>query len=379
MLVALTAIPAFSINVFLPSMPGLAADLGTTGAMVQLAITLFLAMIGVGQLVYGPLSDRFGRRPVLLAGIAVYVLGSAACVAAPSIEALLFGRMVQALGGCAGMVLARAMIRDMHPGGKAASVLGYVTMAMALATMLAPGIGGLIEERLHWRWSFALVTALGALLLLAVWWRAGETLRQRAPLPSPTHMLAVYRQIAATLRFRVYGGYSVFLIAGYYAYVAGAPHVVITLYGQRPTHYAAYYLISGTSYMLGNFLAGRLSERWGLDRMTLTGGAIALAAGALLIALTAAGVHHPLAVFCPVALGFVGSGLSQPSAMTAALDANPRYVGAGAGLLGAVQLAAGALASVVIGLTEGPSPMPFALLNGGLLILAYVVLLAGRR
>lgn len=379
MLVALTAIPAFSINVFLPSMPGLAAYFGTSGAMVQLAITLYLVMIGVGQLVYGPFSDRYGRRPVLLAGLVVFVLGCALCLAAQTIEQLLVGRMVQAAGGCAGMVLGRAMIRDLHTGGKAASVLGYITMAMAVATMIAPGIGGVIEENAHWRWSFALMTALAALLLLWVWWRAGETLAQRAPLPSPMRMLSLYRQIAGTRRFFFYGGYSICLIGSYYSYVSGAPHVVITLFDQRPTQYAAYYLISGCSYMAGNFFAGRLSERWGIDRMTLVGGAIAMTAGVLLIGLIAAEVRHPLVVFGPIALSFIGSGLSQPSAMTAALDANPRYIGAGAGLLGALQLAAGALASVVIGVTEGPSPLPFALLSGGLLILGYAILLAGRR
>jgi DHA1 family bicyclomycin/chloramphenicol resistance-like MFS transporter len=378
-LVALTGVPTFSINVFVPSMPGLVAYFATSGAMVQLALTLYLLTIGLGQLFYGPLSDRFGRRPVLLVGMAVYVLGCAICVVASTIDQLLLGRVIQALGGCAGLVLGRAMIRDMFDREKTASMLGYVTMTMAIATMLAPSVGAHLDEWRGWRAGFALMTVLGLLLLLGTWLRADETLRQRATLPSLAHMLSIYRAILATPRFQRFGGYSICLMAAYYAYVAGAPHVVITLFGQTPSQFALFYILTGVAYISGNFLAGRLSERLGLDRMARIGGAIAVAAGLALIALGLADVRHPLAVFAPVALSFVGSGLSQPSAMTGALDAHPGYVGAGAGLLGALQLGAGALASVVIGLTEGATALPFALLSGGLMAAAYAILLLRRE
>ncbi|MCC7046151.1 MAG: multidrug effflux MFS transporter [Alphaproteobacteria bacterium] len=378
-LIALTGVPTFSINIFVPSLPGLAAYFGTSGAVAQLAITLYLLMIGLGQLCYGPLSDRFGRRPVLLWGMSIYVVGSLVCVLAPAIDGFLAGRVVQALGGCAGVVLGRAMIRDMHSREKTASMLGYVTMAMAFATATAPSVGAFLDAWQGWRASFALMTLLGVVLLLGVWWRARETLREAAPLPSAGHMLAVYRTILLTPRFQRFGGFAVCLAAGYYAYVAGAPHVIITLYGLTPTQFGAFYLLTGSAYITGNFLAGRLSERLGLDRMTSIGGAIATVAGLVLIALALAEVYHPLAVFGPIALSFVGTGLSQPSALTGALDSHPRYIGAGAGLIGALQLGCGALASLAIGLTEGPSPMPFVWLSGGLLVVGHAVLLFRRE
>lgn len=379
LLVALTGLSTFSINVFVPSLPGLSAYFATPGAVVQLAITLYLLTVGLGQLVYGPVSDRFGRRPVLLAGLGVYIAGSAACLLAPAIDGFLAGRVVQALGACAGLVLARAMIRDLYSRERTASMLGYVTMAMAVATALAPSVGALLDEWHGWRASFALMTALGALLLTATWRRAGETLAERAPLPAPGHMLQVYGTILLTPRFQRFGGYVMCLGAGYYAYVAGAPHVVITLYGLTPTQFGAFYLLTGICYISGNFLTGRLTERLGIERMTAAGAAIATIAGLLLIALAVADLRHPLAVFAPIALSFLGSGLSQPSAIAGALDAHPRYIGAGAGLIGALQLGSGALASLAIGLTEGPTPLPFAVLSGGLLVVGHAILLLRRQ
>ncbi|MCC6467518.1 MAG: multidrug effflux MFS transporter [Alphaproteobacteria bacterium] len=378
-LVALTGIPTFSINIFVPSMPGLVAYFATSGAAVQLGITLYLLTIGLGQLFFGPISDRFGRRPVLIAGVAIYMLGSLICVVAPAIDEFLVGRVIQALGGCAGLVLGRAMIRDMHSREKSASVLGYVTMTMAVATALAPSAGAYLDAWQGWRASFMLMSLLGAALLLGVWLRARETLHERAPLPSLGHMLGVYRTILLTPRFQRFGGYAVCLAAGYYAYVAGAPHVVITLFGLTPTQFGAFYLLTGSAYISGNFLAGRLSERIGLERMTAVGGVIAFAAGVALIGFGAADIRHPLVVFGPIALSFLGTGLSQPSALSGALDSHPRYIGAGAGLIGALQLGGGALASMTIGLTEGPTPLPFAILSGGMLVLAYAILLLRRE
>lgn len=379
LLVALTGVPTFSVNIFVPSLPGLVGYFGSTGAVVQLAITLYLATVGLGQLVYGPVSDRFGRRPVLLAGLVVYVAGSALCVLAPAIDLFLAGRVIQALGGCAGLVLARAMIRDLYSRERTASMLGYVTMAMAVATATAPSVGAFLDTSFGWRASFALLTGLGALLLLATWVRSSETLAEKAPLPSPLHMLAIYRTILMTPRFQRFGGYTMCLGAGYYAYVAGAPHVAIDLFGLTPAQFGAFYLLTGPCYILGNYFAGRLTERRGIERMARLGGTISAVAGGLLIALILLGVHHPLAVFAPIGLSFLGAGLSQPSAIAGALDAHPRYIGAGAGLIGALQLGAGALASLAIGLTEGPTPIPFVWLSGGLLVLGYAILLFRRE
>ncbi|MCK6451771.1 MAG: multidrug effflux MFS transporter [Alphaproteobacteria bacterium] len=375
LLVALTAVPSLSTNIFIPSMPGLVEYFATDGATVQLTLTVYLLTLGVGQLLYGPLSDRFGRRPVLLAGLVVYVVGTALCLAAPSIGFLVLARVVQAAGGCAGVMVGRAMIRDTYGRDKAASMLGYITMTMAMATAVAPVTGAFLEEWHGWRASFLLMTVMGMLVAFFSWRLAGETLAVRMPLPSLLPMLALYATALQSPRFRRFGGYSVCTISSYYAFVAGAPYVVIGLYGQPPSTFGLYYMLAGASYITGNFLAGRLTERAGIETMTWIGGAIIAACGCTLIALTAADIRHPAAVFLPVAVSFIGSGLSQPSAMIGAIEALPRNIGACAGLLGALQLAAGSLASLVIGVTQPYGALPFALVCGGLLVAALASLM----
>ncbi|MCC7045927.1 MAG: multidrug effflux MFS transporter [Alphaproteobacteria bacterium] len=376
--ILLAVIPSFSTNVFVPSMPGLVAYFQSTPVTVQLTLTLYLLTLGVGQLLLGPLSDRFGRRPVLLTGLSVYVLGTILCLTAGAVEYLIVARVIQAAGGCAGLVLGRAMIRDLYARDKAAGVLGYVTMAMAMATGLAPFIGAFLEEWWGWRASFVLMTALGGVLTLGAQRFARETAAGRSAMPSAAHMVAVHGAILGAAGFRRFGGYSVCILGSYYAFMAGAPYVVIVLFGQPPSQFGLYYILAGAAYITGNFLAGRLSERLGAETMTKVGGTIAALSGLALIVLAMMDIRHPLAIFVPISISFIGSGLSQPSAMMSAIDAVPRNIGSAAGLLGALQLGVGAIASLAVGATQGQSPLPFAAISGGFLLVALAILLGLR-
>jgi MFS transporter, DHA1 family, multidrug resistance protein len=379
LLVALTAVPSLSTNVFIPSMPGLVQHFGTDGATVQLTITLYLVTLGVGQLLYGPLSDRFGRRPVLLGGLVIYVIGSALCLAAPSIETLVLARVVQAAGGCAGFILARAMIRDLYQRDRAASMLGYVTMSMAIATAGAPAAGAFLDVWQGWRSSFFMMTCMGVVLALSAYWLSGETLATRVPFPSPGPMLRLYASVLKAARFQRFGGYTIGTIASYYAFVSGGAFVVIDLYQQSPTTFGVYYVFASLAYIAGNFLAGGWTERIGVERMTRLGGMLVALCGVALIALVFADFRHPAVIFVPLSLSYFGAGISQPGATIGAIEAAPRNIGACAGLLGALQLAASALASLVIGLTQHWGALPFALVCGGLMIAAQVNLMWPRR
>lgn len=374
LLIALAAVPAFSTNVFVPSMPGLVAYFQSSLVIVQFTLTLYLLTLGIGQLLLGPLSDRYGRRPVLLVGLTVYVFGSVICLVSTSIEILIAGRIIQAAGGSTGLVIGRAMIRDLYSRDKAAGVLGYVTMTMAMATGLAPFIGAFLEEWWGWHASFVLMSGLGVVMVLGSFRVGRETAPVSDVSPSLAQTFAAYTTILRTPQFRRFGGYSVCILASYYAFMAGAPYVVIVLFDRPPSQFGLYYIFAGACYITGNYLAGRLSERHGVERMTGIGGMIAAAAGLGLIALAAAGVHHPLALFVPIAVSFIGSGLSQPSAMMSAIDALPRSIGAGSGLLGALQLIVGAMTSFAVGVTLVYGVIGFSSICGGLLLIALAIL-----
>lgn len=374
LLIALAAVPAFSTNVFVPSMPGLASHFQSSLIIVQFTLTFYLVTLGIGQLLLGPLSDRYGRRPVLLVGLAVYMGGSVICLVATSIDVLITGRIVQAAGGSTGLVIGRAMIRDLYPRGKAAGVLGYVTMTMAIVTGLAPIIGAFLEEWWGWHASFVLMFGLGALMILGSVRVARETAPVSDIAPSLARTFAAYAIILRTAQFQRFGGYSVCILASYYAFMAGAPYVMIVLFERPPSQFGLYYIFAGACYITGNYLAGRLSERSGVEMMTKIGGTIAAAAGLALIAFALADVRHPLALFAPVAVSFIGSGLSQPSAMMSAIDAVPRSIGAGAGLLGALQLIAGAITSFAVGATLVYGVIGFSAICGGFLLLALAIL-----
>ena len=179
LLIAIAAVSPLGINLYLPSMPGMARALGVDFTTIQLTLSLYLAAMAVGQLIIGPLSDRFGRRPVLLIGLTVFVIGSLICLAAQNVGLLIFGRVVQAFGGTAGITLSRAIVRDLYGRNQVASMIGYVTMGMAVAPMIAPTIGGVLETLFGWRASFAFLMVFGGLALLFAFWHLSETNRNR--------------------------------------------------------------------------------------------------------------------------------------------------------------------------------------------------------
>src|SRR4051812_12636154 len=288
-LIAITAIGPLALNIFLPSLPGLVRVFHTDYGTAQLALTLYLVGIACGQLIYGPLSDRFGRRPVLLAGLGVFVIGSLLAALAPSIGLLIGGRVVQALGGCAGMVLGRAIVRDVYERDKAASTLAYITMAMAVAPALAPAIGGFLDVWFGWQASFLFVLAFGAGVWLWCLVSARETNFQRQPLPGLRGMAVGYREL---LHSRVFLGYALntaFTTAVFFAFLAGAPYIMIELLKRPASEYGTLFILVSAGYALGNFIAARLAVKVGTRRLVLAGALVNLTGVLVMGALGLAG------------------------------------------------------------------------------------------
>lgn len=347
-LVAISTIQPFALNVLAPATPGLARSLGSDYATVQLTLTIYLVTVAATQLVVGPISDRIGRRPCILAGAALFVAGSLLGVFAAGIETLILARAVQAAGGGTCFALARAVVRDTASKDESASLIGYITMAMVVAPMIAPLFGGIVDEAYGWRAIFVATAILGAGVGLAAIWLLSET----APHSGASSITGTLRGFPTLLADRVFFSYTValaFSSAAFFGFVAGAPYVVVETMGRSADVYGAWFILNAAGYMMGNFLTGRFSRRIGAERLVLWGTGLSVLATGAAVALAFAFTWTPALLFIPLTLNGVANGLAIPGATAAALSVRPDLAGTAAGLAGATQLGTGALAAFLVG------------------------------
>ncbi|MDJ0947092.1 MAG: multidrug effflux MFS transporter [Kiloniellales bacterium] len=371
LLVGLAAVGPFAMNVVVPAMPALAKVFDTTYGVMQLVLTAYLAATAAIQLVLGPLSDRFGRRPVILYGMGFFLLGSVICACATTVEVLIAGRIIQAAGACAGLVIGRAIIRDVFGREQAASNIGYVTMAMVVAPMLAPAVGGYLFDHQGWQAMFWLSLLLG-LAILAVSLRHLHETRQ----PSLDGEVSLsWNAVLGLLRDRFFCGYTIVLACAsgiFFTFLAGAAYVVTEIMGRPASEYGLYFILSAVGYVLGNFLSGRYAVRVGLQRMITIG--CGFAALGLLLLWGLSGIQHTAALFGPMFVLALSNGLTLPSAMASAVSARPRLAGTAAGIAGFAQIGLGALLAFVVGvLQEGSNsalPMMIIMTAAGLVSFA---------
>lgn len=379
LVIAFSILGPFSLHIVIPAIPVLVAELGTEYGDAQRTLTVYLVGIAGGQLVHGPISDRFGRRPVLLAGMALYALASLGCALAQSIEILTVLRLLQGATGCVGYVLGRAIIRDCHPRDRAASLIGYTTMAMSSLAAFSPLIAAIIQDAAGWRMNFVALGTIGALVTGWMWLRLNETKLDRLEGQGPARLLANYLVLLRSRAFLAYALCTAFAMAAWYGFVAGAPYVLIRLLGHPPIDYGKYVLIVLTGYVAGNFLAGRLSVRLGGARMIALGQGFALAGAAVQAVLLVAGVLTPLALFVPMMVIVFASGLFLPNANAGALSVHPELAGSAAGLTGFLQMVFSALATVFLAEFLAGSEAPLILLIVGCSIGSAASLVLLRR
>lgn len=358
-LVVATATGALALNVFLPSLPAMARYFEADYGLVQLAVSLYLASTAVIQLLIGPASDRFGRRPVMLLSFAIFIAATVAAIVAPTIEFLLACRIFQAFAA-AGMVLSRAIVRDTVSAEMAASRIGYITMGMTLVPMIGPAIGGVLDELYGWKATFGLTLAFGILAFAIVYLDLGETNRNRS-----ASLGAQFRAYPELLRSRLFWGYALtatFTSGLFFAFLGGAPYAASVLFGMSPSVYGFYFAGLGLGYMFGNFISGRYTARVGIIRMMLLGNAISFVAVLVALALFALGIVHPLALFVPAAFATVGNGFTLPSANSGVVSVKPSLSGSASGLGGALQIGCGAAFSALAGLLLSPQTGVYPLL-----------------
>ncbi len=369
LLAAVTAIAFCALHMVVPALPLLATAFDENPARVQLVLTLYLAGIAGGQLVYGPVSDRFGRRPVLIAGLAMFLAGTLLCGLAWSLTALIVGRVFQACGACAGIVLSRAIIRDVYEREAAARGLAIVMMAMSLAPGISPAIGAYLAEWVDWRAIFALLGILGAIALWLTVARLGETNTHKARLD----LVSMAGSCIALLRSPAFLGFalcSACTSASWFTFIASAPHVLSEALGEPPSTYGLMILLPMATYMLGNAATARFALRLGSLRLLILGRAIAVAA-AVAMALWYIGLGlSPWALFLPMALCEIGDGLSQPAALAAGLSLHPRLAGTASGLMGFLQMMVAAIGTFVVALLPYEIAVSMIVVVGGFIVLA---------
>jgi len=357
LLALLTAVGPLSVDLYLPSLPAIGRTFAAEPAAVQLTISVYLIGFAVGQVAYGPLSDRHGRKPVMLAAMLIYCVATLACALAPSIEALIAARALQAFGASGAVVLARAVVRDLYDGPRAGRELSLMAMIMGLAPIIAPVIGSGLQAAFGWRACFVFLILAGIAAAAAVRWLLPETLRKHAHGPGAGLIASigvVARNRAALAHIAIIaGGYG-----GLFAFISGSPFVLQSVHALSPFGYALSFAIASGGYILGTSLAAELVVRWGLDR-TIGWGAVALAAAGVAMVLATALASRAVAGFvAPMTLYLFGLGLAMPQALAGALQPFPERAGAASSLIGIVQqtvaAATGALVAQALGATAWP-------------------------
>ncbi len=361
---ALMSFSSIATDMYLPALPTLVTDFHTAIAHVELTISTFLVGFSLGQLLWGPLGDRYGRRPPIAAGLALFVIGSIGCALSLSIAQMLAWRLVQAVGACAGPVLARAMVRDLYPRERAAQMLSVLILMMAVAPLLGPLAGGQVLLFWSWRAIFWILVAAG-LLALGALWLLPETLpvhrRSQAPLRDTlSDYLALVRN-PRLLGYAVSGG---FYYAGCYAFIAGTPFAYVDYYHVPAQAYGLLFGVNIAGLMGLNFLNTRLVMRLGSDRIFRAGASIAAVSG-IVLAMDArfgwgglAGLAVPIFVFMAV------SGLIVANSVASALAAFPTQAGAASSLVGAMHYGSGVLSAAMLGWFADGTPWPMGAIVG---------------
>jgi DHA1 family bicyclomycin/chloramphenicol resistance-like MFS transporter len=379
-LALLTALGPLSTDMYLPSLPAIAADLRATTAGAQLTLSAFLLGFAVGQFVYGPVSDRVGRKPVLLFGLGLFLVATVACALAPTIETLVGARFVQALGASGPIVLGRAIVRDLYEGARAGRELSRMGTIMGVVPAVAPIFGGLLHEAFGWRANFVATLVVGAAIAALVWARLPETIRANATgrISFPS-ILRGFARLLAHPGYRVYVALSALTYGGLFAFISGSSFVLQGVYGLGELAYGFSFAFVVVGFMTGTTLAQRLVTRRGLDGTIRVGVAALALGGGLMLVLVAAGVPSSLAVTAPMALYGVGVGLTMPQSMASAMMPFPDRAGAASSLLGICQMTFAALLGIGLGQALGASALPLPLAVAAVGGLAFVLFLSTAR
>jgi len=372
LLAATAALGPAATQILLPAVPAIRQDFAVSGDIAQLTLSLSMAAIAVGTLTWGPLSDKYGRKPIILLGLSITLLGSLLCYFADTISALIAGRFVQAFGAAVGLVLARAIVRDVYGAAQSARIIATVVMVMVVIPMISPALGGELLIRFGWEATGAAIAAFSLAMLLLIGSSLPETLKEPVPFEGVGAMLRTFGNLLSS---RVFSGYAfcvTFVSVVFFSFIAAGPEIVVSVMERPANEYGYYFILLPSGFMAGSYIARHYGLRLHIDRLMLIGMLIAIAGLCLAFALQLAGLRHPLALFGPVALTVLGNGITLPGAQAAAINEFPKLAGSASGLTGFLQMAFSAVAAQLVAAVYNDTayPLLIVMLVASLLSLA---------
>lgn len=371
-LVALSISGPLSINFYLALLPNMAQALSASAATIQQTVSIYLIGFAGAQLIVGPLSDRFGRKPILLFCYALFLVASLACALAPTVEFLIAGRFVQALGGCAGVLISRAIVRDVYPPKEMGKVMAYMMTGFSIAPLIAPTIGGFIGVAFGWRSLFFVFCGIGLLLILWIYFGFQET--NKSPNPEATQLKKMASNYASLLINKTFLSYFVMgasAVGGILTYTSGSSFVLIEVLKVPAQYYGLLFSITAFGLLLGSLISARLNSKYGSKTTAWYGGCLLLTGGSLAALFPLLGIQTIPTLIGPMFIYTLGNGVAMPAAMSNAISPFPKKAGSAAAIIGCAQSALGALCGYIVSELYDHSALPMTSMIGLMSLLAF--------
>ena len=351
------------MQILLPALPIIRSTYTVSSEVAQLTLSLSMLAIAIGTLFFGPMSDKYGRKPIMLIGLCITIVGSIACWLANSIEWLIVGRFIQAFGGAVGLVLARAIVRDVYGAEEAARVIATLVMVMVVLPMLSPALGGELIARFGFHSVFIVTAIMCVFILVFLSYQLPETLEEPVPFEGVQAMILTYFSL---FKSRIFCGYAfcvTFVSVVFFSFIAAAPEIMVSVLKRPATEYGYYFIIIPAGFMTGNYVARHFNKALGLDRLIALGAGIGVTG--ICLALLLLGFNQPLALFLPIALATFGNGITLPNAQAAAINEFPKLAGSASGLTGFLQMGFSAVAAQFVAVIYNGTVHPLLLLMLG--------------
>ena len=362
LLAATSALGPAGMQILLPALPVIQDDFSVSNDVAQLTLSLSMFAIAIGTLVYGPMSDKYGRKPTMLLGIFIAIIGSIFCYLADSIGWLIAGRIIQAFGGAVGLVLARAIVRDVYGAEESARVIATLVMVMVIAPMMSPALGGEMMNRFGWESVFLVMAGASAIIFVFLILRQPETLVTPVQFEGIGSMLRTFDSL---LRSRAFCGYAfcvTFVSVVFFSFISAAPEIMVSVLNRPPTEYGYYFVMIPIGFMIGNYVTRHFGRSISIDSMIVLGSTIAIGGIVIAIILNLLGLSHPLALFLPVSIAVFGNGITLPNAQAAAINEFPQYAGSASGLTGFLQMSVSAVAAQFVAFIFNETAYPLLIM-----------------